>query len=119
MNFLKKIWTAVRDVYFFVFRYSSECQLRAQEKKNVFKGEESYLKKFSSYAELKKYQKRTKIFLVGIFLSAVIFGVIFLAVIIFLVQYLYSIFNLQNNFLDWGKIKESIREKSLTQEIAE
>jgi len=107
----------MRDVYFFVFRYSSECQLRAQEKKNVFKGEESYLKRFNSYADLKKYQKRTKIFLVGIFALSIVSVIIFLAVIIFLVQYLYSMFDSQNNFFDWGKMKESIRMKNSAQEI--
>jgi hypothetical protein len=116
MNFLKKIWTLVRDVYFLLFCYSSECQLRAQKKKNIFQDEKSHLEKFDSYADLKKYQRRVKIFLTGMFSFGIIFCIIFFVSVLFLIQYLYSILNLENNIFDWGRLKDSVKEKIFLQD---
>ncbi len=108
MNFLKKIFSVIRDVYFLIFRYSSECQLRAQKKKNILTGEESGFGKFDSYADLKNYQKKIKLFLAGIFSFGVIFSVIFILAVVFLIQYLYEMFHIDSNVFDWSKIKDFI-----------
>jgi hypothetical protein len=80
MNFFKLVATKITNAYYLVFRSPVATQLRVRKLKDqeAYEGSETLLS-LKSYADLKNYQRKARIFMVSIIVATilVIIGLIF------------------------------------------
>ncbi len=101
MSCCKKTGNKIKDLYYLIFKYPSETELKLQQEE-AERGEANL--SFKSYIGLKNFHKKLKYFLVGFFSTTVAAIAAAFVVLVLLLNFIYYFFGLSGNPVDLKKL---------------
>jgi hypothetical protein len=107
---LNKIKIYIRDAYYVIFRYPAETELKIQQyQREGTEAENTRLDQhYHSYAALKKYHKKIKVFLFSLLPITVLIIVAVGLTIVSMLNMFFSILGFKNNLFSWHAVLQSL-----------